>query len=947
MLISQNSIGFGIGVINPQATIHASSDIGSITEPVMILETHSNNAVHSFIENRSSRGTRAVPLDVNNGDFIGGWLAKAYDSVTTNYENGAYMAYQVAGVVTPGTDRPTKIIWATTPIGSITANAVMFLDSEGRLGIGTSTPQTKIQTLEASNMAHVTLDDGVGQPAIFSVNADPNGSLTGYLGSIAMDYANGTVWVNTDGATAWVDLNSGASGWQLNGNTNGVEQSIGTTDSFDFPIIIAGNEQARFTQTNAFRFTGATVIEDAASTTILNVLNRTLVDAGANDTVEWDTRILRSPLTDTDKVWTLSNTVNDFAFFTGTIPDPNTFITADPGDVYHYDAGGVGGVWVKSVGTANATGWTQLTGGGSALQWYAENATAPGSAPTVTGGTGIVAIGDGASVTAVNSFAIGNGANASAVNAIALGSTAGAGVDDTIAIGDGAGAFQNSSIAIGTGAFNQSGGAATQSTAIGYNAITYANADRGLALGHTASSDAVDSIAIGSTATINTGATGAIAIGVSSSVGGAGVDSIAIGNSATALAGTSVVIGSATDNGNGNSVVIGQSNSAGTFTVAIGSAQGSTNGVSIGTGIAGAMTTASTNVFIGNSIGNNTTDGSDNVVLGNSGFVLNNSGNRNIAIGTSALQVTTTDDSIALGNLSLGANTTGVANISIGAMSSQSLTTGSNNIAIGVNADISIAIDDGIAIGRDTTVTGLRAVALGQGTTASQDDTLILGDTTNTAVRVGIGTQAPTSKLHLSTNSANTIPITTHENLDGEAQDFVGNGSPEGVVTGSRGDLYRQLDGTGNVYKKTDDADNTGWEAFATISTTSGTQILSTQSLDFVATFGTTEFLGIHSADVSTVESDVYWRAPQALETVELSVQVEADTFDNTTDYELYVNGAGSGLIVSVAGGSAAGLYTASGTISIAQSDTLSFRRDASTNTVGSQTIRAVNLTAN
>jgi len=80
---------------------------------------------------------------------------------------------------------------------------------------------------------------------------------------------------------------------------------------------------------------------------------------------------------------------------------------------------------------------------------------------------------------------------------------------------------------------------------------------------------------------------------------------------------------------------------------------------------------------------------------------------------------------------------------------------------------------------------------------------------------VGIGTPFPATKLHVDSLAAPTVPVLTLANLASDWKDFVGSGSPEGVVTASRGDTFH--DDLGNLWLKVvGDATNTGWLSILT-----------------------------------------------------------------------------------------------------------------------------------
>ncbi len=72
----------------------------------------------------------------------------------------------------------------------------MRLNESGLLGVGTTTPDTRINAAVAgANTEVVRFEDGTDTVGQFIVNANPNGSLVGARGSIAQDYTNGAIYV--------------------------------------------------------------------------------------------------------------------------------------------------------------------------------------------------------------------------------------------------------------------------------------------------------------------------------------------------------------------------------------------------------------------------------------------------------------------------------------------------------------------------------------------------------------------------------------------------------------------------------------------------------------------------------------------------------------------------------------------------------------------------------
>ena len=140
--------------------------------------------------------------------------------------------------------------------------------------------------------------------------------------------------------------------------------------------------------------------------------------------------------------------------------------------------------------------------------------------------------------------------------------------------------------------------------------------------------------------------------------------------------------------------------------------------------------------------------GTNNSVFGNQALSEDQTGSFNTAIGNQALVYLSTGNyNAALGNGALYTNYTG-----------------SYNTAIGNNADV---VTDGIT----------NATAIGANAHVQTSNSMVLGDTTN--VNVGIGTGAPTAKLHLNSSSNGAIRI-----VDGtQAAGYVLTSDANGVGT--------------------------------------------------------------------------------------------------------------------------------------------------------------------
>jgi len=138
----------------------------------------------------------------------------------------------------------------------------------------------------------------------------------------------------------------------------------------------------------------------------------------------------------------------------------------------------------------------------------------------------------------------------------------------------------------------------------------------------------------------------------------------------------------------------------------------------------------------------------------------------NTAIGFASFDGGTGFLNSAFGVGALGNSPTGSNNTAMGISSLGSLTTGENNTAFGSNAGLNITTGSHNTMIGDTSAVynsnAMFATAIGNGTRAASYSTalgtdahapsqhsVIIGDTTDTALMVGIGTQTPTAKLHV------------------------------------------------------------------------------------------------------------------------------------------------------------------------------------------------------
>jgi hypothetical protein len=109
---------------------------------------YQNNAAGPLFRLKKSRnGTVGSHTIVQNGDALGSYLWQGSDG--TDWRTAAFIQVQVDG--TPGaSDMPGRIILATTPDGSATAVERARLDSDGNLGVGSTSPQARLHVNQAT-----------------------------------------------------------------------------------------------------------------------------------------------------------------------------------------------------------------------------------------------------------------------------------------------------------------------------------------------------------------------------------------------------------------------------------------------------------------------------------------------------------------------------------------------------------------------------------------------------------------------------------------------------------------------------------------------------------------------------------------------------------------------------------------------------------------------------
>lgn len=213
--------------------------------------------------------------------------------------------------------------------------------------------------------------------------------------------------------------------------------------------------------------------------------------------------------------------------------------------------------------------------------------------------------------------------------------------------------------------------------------------------------------------------------------------------------------------GASNNVIIGDNGSiaipAGGNNTFVGNDVGPNNSGSqntfIGQGTGYYNVTGAANTFLGAWTGSRNTSGGANTFVGNYCGASNNTGSGNTFVGQNSGEKNTSAGGNSFFGKDAGLNSEGVNNTFIGYEAGSKNSTGTRNVALGVGAGPvgTFVLNNTIAIGYDAKV--------------NASNSMILGGTGVNAVKVGIGTVAPTSNLHMESSGGEEILLNSTSNL--------------------------------------------------------------------------------------------------------------------------------------------------------------------------------------
>ena len=202
VILQPNGGNVGIGTTAPIAKLNIASDSSATS---LILDRYrASSAFGSYFIGRHSRSdTIGANVIVNANDEV--FTLEADGANGTDYTALGQIVFAVDG--TPGStnDMPGRIVFRTTPDGSGTLAERMRITNAGKVGIGTTSPEAKLQIFSSS------VDD-----ALMLSGSSLSNNARKFSGIIGKHYTNaeepsGIIWYDSNVSSSEVNFGGGTS----------------------------------------------------------------------------------------------------------------------------------------------------------------------------------------------------------------------------------------------------------------------------------------------------------------------------------------------------------------------------------------------------------------------------------------------------------------------------------------------------------------------------------------------------------------------------------------------------------------------------------------------------------------------------------------------------------------------------------------------------------------
>src|SRR3989344_5070827 len=708
----------GIGTTTPAYKLHVVGEGGD--QGLLTLQYADNTAKRPLLHFRRSRGTNAAPLDVIGGDQVGEIIFQAF--IDSSYKSVASIRAEMDTTI-GSSSYPSELTFFTTESGSITRAERMRIDSAGNVGIGTSTPNSRLTVQVTAGQNPLTIASSSGAASL-ALLANGNLELPGQLISAGVD------WTTRASAADYQ--------WQSVTYGNGLFVAVSLTGTGN--RVMTSPDGVNWT-------TASTPIDNGwRSVTYGNGLFVAVASTGTGN------RVMTSP----DGVnWTLQSTPEDNSWHSVTYGNGLFVAVSYAGSSNRVMTSPDGVNWTARASSVNNS-WQSVTYGNGLFVAVSVDGT----------GDGIMTSPDGINWTSQTSPADNAWRDVTYRNGLFVAVAVSGSGNGVMTSPDGinwtarASSVDNSwrSVTYGNGlfvavSFTGAGDGVMTSGKIQTSALVHNNLYQG-------GMNIMGNVGIGTT-TPGSVLTVVGDINVSGKYLVGSTTALYVPNQDQFL--NSMFIGDGGQNQVYTSGNDGRLNTA----VGLGSLFSNITGyanTAVGQGSLNLNTTGNNNTAIGRyTLATN--NGGNNVGVGNYSLYQNTTGSYNTSVGHDSLRENTTGErNTALGRDSLGTNTTGLQNTAIGHTALRFNVTGSYNTALGYQAgyDMNTATSTGANtfLGYNTgrgIVTGVNNTILGAnvtGLSSTLSNNIIIADgagnqriNVDASGNVGIGTTTPSSKL--------------------------------------------------------------------------------------------------------------------------------------------------------------------------------------------------------